>query len=156
MTPSVSVPRPLVWTVLPPLLAERIRQHYGPVCEDGSIPSKAFDRFWSDFFGDITYQKRIREKTKHLEPIVFNGENHNWGVWPVNLEECAGIGVLLGMSLHLRLREYLAGLPQEKLALLDSRAESTGQSLEKLFIETLIESKSDTADPADWWKKGVE
>jgi hypothetical protein len=156
----------LVWAVLPPLLAERIRQHYGPVCEDGSIPSKVFDRFWSEFFGDITYQECIRAKTKHLEPIVFNGENPNWGVWPVDLKECAGIGVLLGMSLHLQFREYLVGLPQEKLALLESRAGllkcdtvsylgDTGQSLEKLFIETLIESKSGADDPADWWK-GVE
>jgi hypothetical protein len=77
MTPSASDPRPLVWAVLPPPLAERIRQHYGPVCEDGSIPSKAFDRFWSEFFGDITYQQGIRAKTKQLEPIVFNGENPN-------------------------------------------------------------------------------
>jgi hypothetical protein len=73
-------------------------------------------------------------------------------VWPVDLEEGAGIGFLLGISLHLQFEEYLVELPQEKLALLNSRAESTGQSLEELFIETLIESKSDADDPADWWK----
>jgi len=64
------------------------------------------------------------------------------GLWPLDPEECAGIGFLLGLALENSLDEYLADLSEPRLALLEAQVVNFGTSLEEIFIEMLIESKS--------------
>jgi hypothetical protein len=45
--------------------------------------------------------------------------------------------------------EYLTDLPESRLAYLEEEVTSSGRSLEEIFIEMLIESKSVAAELAD-------
>jgi len=141
-----------IWAVLPPVLVERIRRHYNILYGEGFTASNAFAQFYSEFITDPVFRERIQTKARELQPIVFDSQDPSWGLWPIDPEECAGIGFLLGLSLEESLNEYLADSPESRLVFLEEEVASSGRSLEEVFIATLIESKSTAADPADWWK----
>jgi hypothetical protein len=154
MKSSAPDSRLLVWAVLPPVLVERIRRHYNLLYGYDFSASHAFAQFLSEFTTDTEFRGRIEAKARELQPIIFDSADPSWGLWPIDPEECAGIGFLLGMSLEESLNECLADLPESKLAHLEQEVSSSGKSLEEIFIEKLIESKSAAADPADWWRQG--
>jgi hypothetical protein len=154
MKPSAADSRLLVWSVLPPALVERIRRHYVILYGKGFTSSNAFAQFWSEYITDVAFRERIKTKARDLQPIVFDSQDPSWGLWPIDPEECAGIGFLLGLSLEESLNGYLTGLPKSRLAHLEQEVANSGRSLEEGFIEMLIESKSMAVYPADWWKRG--
>ena len=154
MKPSALDSRLLVWSVLPPVLVERIRRHYDILYGKGFSASDAFAQFWSEFITDAAFREQIKTKARELQPIVFDSQDPSWGLWPIDPEECAGIGFLLGLSLEESLNDYLAELPEPRLVRLEQEVANSDRSLEEIFIEMLIESKSNALDPADWWKGG--
>jgi hypothetical protein len=149
MKPSVLDSGCPVWAVLPPLLVERIERHYNLLYGEGFTGSNALAKFCSEFVTDVAFRERIRTKASELQPVVFDSQDPSWGLWPIDPEECAGIGFFLGLVLEDSLNESLADLPEPRLAFLDEEVASSGRSLEEIFIEMLIESKSLAADPAE-------
>ena len=139
LTPDLGCP---VWAVLPPLLVERIHRHYILLYGEEFNASNALAEFCSAFLTDVAFRERIQTRAEELQSIVFDSRDPSWGLWPLDPEECAGIGFFLGLALENSLDEYLADLPEPKLALLDAQVASSGRSLEEIFIEMLIESKS--------------
>ena len=143
-----------VWPVLPPMLAERIRRHYHVLYGNRFTASNGFAQFSYEFITDDAFRERIETKARELQPIVFDTHDPSWGLWPIDPEECAGIGFLLGLSLEESLSDYLAELPGSRLARLDQEVADSGRRPEEIFIEMLVESKAIAADPADWWTGG--
>ena len=143
-----------VWPVLPPMLAERIRRHYDVLYGNRFTSANAFAQFWSEFIADDAFRKRIETKARELQPIVFDSQDPSWGLWPIDPEECAGIGFLLGLSLEESLSDYLASLPESRLVRLDQEIADSGRRLQEIFVEMLVESKAIAVDPADWWTGG--
>jgi hypothetical protein len=131
-----------VWAVLPPLLVERIHRHYNLLYGEGFTASDALAKFCSEFVTDAAFRERIQTRAEELQSIVFDSRDPSWGLWPLDPEECAGIGFFLGLALENSLDDYLADLPEPRLALLEAQVVSSGRSLEDIFIEMLIESKS--------------
>ena len=146
VTPDHDCP---VWAVLPPLLVERIHRHYNLLYGEGFTPAEGLAKFCTEFITDAEFRERIQTTAQELQPIVFNSRDPSWGLWPVDPEECAGIGFFLGLALENTLDEYLADLPEPNLAALEAQVVSSGRSLEEIFIELLIESKSLAAHTAD-------
>jgi hypothetical protein len=144
--PDSSLP---ITTVLPPVLAERIRRHYDLLCGEGVTDSNVFAKLCSEFITDAAFRERIQTKAGELQPVVFDSQDPSRGLWPIDPEECAGIGFFLGLVLEDSLNEYLADLPEPSLALLEEEVASCGRSLEEIFIEMLIQSKSLATDPAE-------
>jgi hypothetical protein len=142
MKNSIAVSRFEIWSVLPPMLAERIRRHYHAVYGSRFTPSKAFARFWHEFIADEAFRERIQTNARELKPTVFDAQNPSWGIWPIDPEECAGIGFFLGLSLEESLSDYLAELPESKLLRLEQEVVHSGTPLEEIFIKTLVESKA--------------
>lgn len=138
-----------VWAVLPPLLVERIHRHYNLLYGEGLTASNALAEFCSEFITDAAFRERIQTKAYELQSIVFDSRDPSWGLWPVDPEECAGIGFFLGLVLENSLDEYLADLPEPTLASLEAQVVSSGRSLEEIFIEMLIEAKSLAAHTVD-------
>ena len=139
LTPDLGCP---VWAVLPPLLVERIHRHYNLLYGEGLTASNALAEFCSEFITDAAFRERIQTRAYELQSIVFDSRDPSWGLWPVDPEECAGIGFFLGLVLENSLDEYLADLPEPTLASLEAQVVSSGRSLEEIFIEMLIEAKS--------------
>ena len=139
LTPDLGCP---VWAVLPPLLVERIHRHYNLLYGEGFDASNALAEFCSEFITDAEFRERIQTRAEELQSIVFDSRDPSWGLWPLDPEECAGIGFFLGLVLENSLDEYLTDLPEPRLALLEAQVASSGRSLEEIFIEMLIESKS--------------
>ena len=138
-----------VWAVLPPLLVERIERHYDLLYGEGFTPSDALARFCSEFITDAAYRERIQTKARELQPVVFDSHDPSWGLWPIDPEDCAGIGFFLGLVLEDSLSEYVADLPEPSIAYLEKEVVTCGRSMEEIFIEMLIEAKSLAADPAE-------
>lgn len=149
--PDSSLP---ITAVLPPVLAERIRRHYDLLYGEGFTASDAFAQFWSEFTTDARFRDRVQTKVRELQPIVFDTQDPSWGLWPIDPEECAAIGFLLGLSLEESIADCLSNLPEREVVRLEQEVGGCGRSLEEAFIEMLIESKSSATDPADWWKPG--
>ena len=153
MTRKVNPPEcHLVCAVLPPVLAERIRRHYKILYGDGFTASDAFSAFQFEFTTDAGFRERIQAKASELQPTVFDSQDPSWGLWPIDPEECTGIGFLFGLSLKAAINEYLADLSQPSLALLEKEVAGSRISLEEMFVQMLIEAKSVAIDSADWWK----
>lgn len=153
MKNSVAVSRIGIWSVLPPILAERIRRHYHAVYGSRFTPSKAFARFCHELTTDEAFRERIQANARKLKPIVFDAQNPSWGIWPIDPEDCAGIGFFLGLSLEESLSDYLADLPEPRLLRLEQEVVHSGTPLEEIFIKTLVESKAIAEypeDPLDW------
>jgi hypothetical protein len=153
MKNSTAVSRFEIWSVLPPMLAERIRRHYHAVYGRRFTPAEAFARFWHEFINDEAFRERIQTNARKLQPIVFDARNPSWGIWPIDPEECAGIGFFLGLSFEESLSDYLAGLPASRLVRLEREVVHSGAPLEEVFIKTLVKSKAIAeypADPLDW------
>jgi hypothetical protein len=153
MKNSTAVSRFEIWSVLPPMLAERIRRHYHAVYGKHFTPAEAFARFWHEFINDEAFRERIQTNARKLQPIVFDARNPSWGIWPIDPEECAGIGFFLGLSFEESLSDYLAGLPASRLVRLEREVVRSGAPLEEVFIKTLVKSKAIAeypADPLDW------
>ena len=144
--PDFSCP---VWAVLPPPLVERIERHYDLLYGEEFTGSNALAKFCSEFIADVAFRERIQTKARELQPVVFDSQDPSWGLWPIDPEECAGIGFFLGLVLEDSLNEYLADLPEPGLVFLEEEVASCGRSLEEIFMEMLIESKSLAADPAE-------
>jgi hypothetical protein len=149
MKNSVEVTRFQIWSVLPPKLVERIRRHYHAVHGTRFTPSKAFARFCHELITDEAFRERIQTTAGKLKPIVFGAENPSWGIWPIDPEDCAGIGFFLGLSLEESLSDYLAELPESRLLCLEQEVVHSGTPLEEIFIKTLVESKTVAEYPAD-------
>jgi hypothetical protein len=135
-----------VWAVLPPLLVDRIGRHYDLLYGDAS---NALAKFCSEFITDAAFRERIQTKARELQPVVFDSQDPSWGLWPIDPEECAGIGFFLGLVLEDSLSEYVADLPEASITFLEKEVVNCGRSLEEIFIEMLIEAKSLAADPAE-------
>ena len=146
LAPDLGCP---VWAVLPPLLVERIHRHYNLLYGEGLTASNALAEFCSEFITDAAFRERIQTRAYELQSIVFDSRDPSWGLWPVDPEECAGIGFFLGLVLENSLDEYLADLPEPTLASLEAQVVSSGRSLEEIFIEMLIEAKSLAAHTVD-------
>ena len=146
LAPDLGCP---VWAVLPPLLVERIHRHYNLLYGEGLTASNALAEFCSEFITDAAFRERIQTRAYELQSIVFDSRDPSWGLWPVDPEECAGIGFFLGFVLENSLDEYLADLPEPTLASLEAQVVSSGRSLEEIFIEMLIEAKSLAAHTVD-------
>jgi hypothetical protein len=138
-----------VWAVLPPLLVERIHRHYNFLYGEGFTASDALAKFCSEFMTDAAFREQIQTRAEELQSIVFDSRDPSWGLWPLDPEECAGIGFFLGLALENSLDNYLADLPEPRLALLEAQVVSSGRSLEEIFIEMLTESKSLAAHTVD-------
>jgi hypothetical protein len=138
-----------VWAVLPPLLVERVHRHYNLLYGEGFTASDALAKFCSEFITDAAFRERIQTRAEELQSIVFDSRDPSWGLWPLDPEECAGIGFFLGLALENSLDDYLADLPEPRLALLEAQVVSSGRSLEEIFTEMLIESKSLAAHTVD-------
>jgi hypothetical protein len=138
-----------VWAVLPPLLVERIHRHYNFLYGEGFTASDALAKFCSEFMTDAAFREQIQTRAEELQSIVFDSRDPSWGLWPLDPEECAGIGFFLGLALENSLDDYLADLPEPRLALLEAQVVSSGRSLEEIFIEMLTESKSLAAHTVD-------
>jgi hypothetical protein len=139
MKNSAAVSRFEIWSVLPPMLAERIRRHYHAVYGRRFTPAEAFARFWHEFINDEAFRERIQTNARKLQPI--------------DPEECAGIGFFLGLSFEESLSDYLAGLPASRLVRLEREVVHSGAPLEEVFIKSLVKSKAIAeypADPLDW------
>jgi hypothetical protein len=146
LAPDLGCP---VWAVLPPLLVERIHRHYNLLYGEELTASNALAEFCSEFITDAAFRERIQTRAYELQSIVFDSRDPSWGLWPVDPEECAGIGFFLGLVLENSLDEYLADLPEPTLASLEAQVVSSGRSLEEIFIEMLIEAKSLAAHTVD-------
>jgi hypothetical protein len=138
-----------VWAVLPPLLVERIHRHYNFLYGEGFTASDALAKFCSEFMTDAAFREQIQTRAEELQSIVFDSRDPSWGLWPLDPEECAGIGFFLGLALENSLDDYLADLPEPRLALLEAQVVSSGRSLEEIFVEMLTESKSLAAHTVD-------
>ncbi|MBV8277973.1 MAG: hypothetical protein JO170_22295 [Verrucomicrobia bacterium] len=138
-----------VWAVLPPLVIERIERHYDILYGKGFSGSDALTKFCSEFITDAGFRERIQTRAKELQPVVFDSQDPSWGLWPIDPEECAGIGFFLGLVLESSINDYLADLAEPSLAFLEEGVVNSGKSLEETFIEMLIEFKSLATDPAD-------
>ena len=154
MAPVISDQRPLVWVVLPPLLAGRIRRHYGPVDRSGSIPLRAISKLLNKFETDKTYQGRLRSKARELELIVFDGSIPDWRDWPADIGDCLSVGSILGTFLRLHLDEVITEMPEPLIDRLETESRAGSHCLEEIFISLLVEAKA-SVDPADWWEKGA-
>jgi hypothetical protein len=154
MKSSAPEPTLLAWAVLPPLLVERIRRHYDALYGKEFTAENAFAQFLSEFISNAEFRDRIQATARELRPIVFDSQDPSWGIWPIDPEECAGIGFLLGLSLEESLDDCLTELPERRLAFFEEQVVRSGKSLQEIFIEMLIESKANASDPADWWKGG--
>jgi hypothetical protein len=146
LAPDLDCP---IQAVLPPLLVERIHRHYNLLYGERFTVSNALAKFCSEFITDAAFRERIQTRAEELQSVVFDSRDPSWGLWPLDPEECAGIGFFLGLALENSLDEYLADLPEPRLALLEAQVVSSGTSLEEIFIEMLIESKSLAAHTVD-------
>jgi hypothetical protein len=71
MKNSVAVSKFEIWSVLPSMLAERIRRHHHSVYRSRFTPAKAFGRFCHEFTTDEVFRERIQTNARRLKPIVF-------------------------------------------------------------------------------------
>jgi hypothetical protein len=71
MKNSVAVSKFEIWSVLPSMLAERIRRHHHSVYRSRFTPAKAFGRFCHEFTTDEAFRERIQTNARRLKPIVF-------------------------------------------------------------------------------------
>jgi hypothetical protein len=135
------------------MLAERVGRHYHATYGSRFTRAKAFARFWHEFTTDEAFRERIQTNARKLQPIVFDAQNPSWGIWPIDPEECAGIGFFLGLTFEESLSDYLANLPEPRLVRLEREVAYSGTPLEQIFIKTLVDSKAIAeypADPFDW------
>jgi hypothetical protein len=98
--------------VLPPALVGRVCDLLG---DDRDRWEKVLTPFWSD----PEYQERIIAILDRLEPTVFDRATPAWGIWPINIEECALVGLFLGARLAGQLEE-VAGADADAHALVES------------------------------------
>src|SRR5260370_42167761 len=114
LAPDLGCP---VWAVLPPLLVERIHRHHKLLYGEEFTASNALANFCSQF---ITDAGALASRSRRMR--------WNW--------------LLARLSARNSLDEYLADLSEPRLALLEAQVVNFGTSLEEIFIEMLIESKS--------------
>jgi hypothetical protein len=128
--------------ILPPALFGRIRSHYARRMRKGNIPFKALEPFWRRYLDDEEFCDRMTDKCNELAKVVFDPENPSWGFWPVlDLEECVGLGLLLGINFEQGAEEIITELPEELLAEMEEKSRSDGQGLCDLLLDRLIECK---------------
>ena len=78
-----------------------------PESREGAILENVSDRL----LADSRYLKSVIGKADELEPIVFDDDRPNWGIWPLwldreGLEMCGAIGLILGFRVRAALAEY--------------------------------------------------
>jgi hypothetical protein len=82
--------------VAPPEIARRIRDHYGED-KNGILRGSRFSLFSHRFKNNLTFRDKIFTTAKKLADVVFDPENSDWGDWPADIEECAGVALILGV-----------------------------------------------------------
>ena len=81
MKNSVAVSRFEIWSVLPPMLAERIRRHGHAVYRSRFTPAKAFARFCHKFTTDEAFPERIQTNARRLKPTLLDEDPADPSGW---------------------------------------------------------------------------
>jgi hypothetical protein len=139
--------------VIPPQLSARILSLFGRNAKNGYISRKAMEGFWRRFNGDPAFHERIWSTAKQLADEVFDVDNPSWGNWPTSLEECAGIGFILGAILEEDAQSIVVELPEQELAELEAESREESASLCDLIFNRLATHK-EAAGASDAWKGG--
>jgi hypothetical protein len=146
-----------VCAVIPPAIAERIHEHFGELDGNGCVPPTYFKKFWHRFEKDPDFYARMIDQARELEIAVFDIDSPSWGDWPEDLEECAGLGIILGIFLEVYVEAVLPEVPEHVLARAEAACRAQSKSLEDVLVDWLIEGKANAvSDSADWWKGASE
>jgi hypothetical protein len=118
--------------ILPPGLSERVYSH----CE-----SKALEPFWGRFMDDDAFCERLMRASDNLADIVFDPNNPGWGVWPIDVEECAGLGFILGVRFEQLAERIITELPEEFVTKIEAKSRAESRGLCDLLLDELTERK---------------
>jgi hypothetical protein len=139
--------------VIPPELSERILSHYGRKAKNGYISRKAMEGFWRRFNEDPGFHERVWSTAMELAETVFDVDNPSWGNWPDSLEECAGVGFILGAIFQEDAESVVIELPEQELAKLETESREESASLCDLLFNRLASYK-EAAGASDSWRGG--
>jgi hypothetical protein len=142
------MPRPhiedCIRAVLPPNVADLIRDHYGR----SYLGKKTMGPFWKRFKKDDEFCDRIWRRARELLDVIFTEESDSWGDWPSDPQECAGIGFIVGMIFEDSINSMLLELPEEQLTRIEEECRSESASLWDILFDRITALKAD-AGPSD-------
>ena len=128
--------------VLPPALSHRIRAHYAKRIRNGNISQKALEPFWSRFFGDEDFCERIMSDCDELADVIFDPDDPHWGIWPVlDLEECFGLSLILGIIFEQCAERIIVDLPEEFVTRIEAKSRAESRGLCDLLFDELTAQK---------------
>jgi hypothetical protein len=136
------MPRPhiedCIRAILPPDVADLIRDHYGR----SYLGKKTMGPFWKRFKKDNEFSDRIWRRARELMDVIFNEESESWGDWPSDPQECAGIGFIVGFVFEDSIDSMLLELPEEELSRLEEKCRSESASFWDILFDRITASKA--------------
>jgi hypothetical protein len=124
---------------LPPGIARLVYAHYGREY----LSKKAMEGFCKRFNKDGEYHDRVWRKARELMDVIFDDESDSWGDWPTDPQECAGLGLVLGVIFEDCLEDVLLELPEDAMAGLEEKSQSESASLWQIMFDRLTARKTD-------------
>jgi hypothetical protein len=141
-SPSLNLINEPTVAVLPPALSDRIRAHYAKRMRNGNISQKALEPFWRSFMDDEDFCVRIMRNCDELAEVIFDPDIPNWGIWPVlDLEQCFGLSLILGIIFEQCAEKIIVDLPEEFVTRIEARSREESLSLCALLLDELTERK---------------
>jgi hypothetical protein len=127
--------------IVPPEIERRIRAYYGRRMRCGEISRRALEPFWRRYKEDRVFHDRMMRTSKRLSDAVFDPESPSWGIWPIDIEECAGLGLILGKLFEGIAESIVLRLPEKELAQLEQESRAGSKSLCDLLFQRLSACK---------------
>jgi hypothetical protein len=109
---------------------------------NGNISQKALEPFWRSFMDDEDFCAQIMRIHDELAEAIFDPDNPSWGFWPVlDLEKCAGLGFVLGLTFEQCAERIIVDLPEEFVTRIEARSRAESLGLCALLLDELTERK---------------
>lgn len=91
---------------------------------------------------DDAYCDGLMRISDELRDVVFDPGNPSWGwLWPIDIDEAAAIGFILGAIFEDMVEQAVTELPEQILAHLEAKSRAEGRGLCDLLLERLAECK---------------
>ncbi|MBV8485188.1 MAG: hypothetical protein JO077_20275 [Verrucomicrobia bacterium] len=127
--------------IVPPAVEKRIRAHYQQTMEDDNLPQKALEVFRLRFEKEPGFDNAMIKTALDLANTIFDPGNPEWGQWPEDVVQCAGLGLILGILFEKMADQIVLELPEEDLAALEVESRASSSSLCDLLFDRLTRYK---------------
>ena len=127
--------------IVPPVVEKRIQAHYGQITKRGNVPQEALEAFRWRFEKEPGFDNAMIKAALDLANTIFDPENPDWGQWPDDVVQCAGLGLILGILFEKMADKILLELSEEDLAALETESRASSSSLCNLLFDRLTRYK---------------